>query len=137
MKLITKEIRTKLLANWTDDEGVRRPPLRLFIPGSRATWLVHSMNPDNPDTLFALCDPGFGFPELGYATLSELSAISSQVNLVINGNSVPATYRTERDKFFKPTHDLRTYAEAAYTERRITTDPGHLETASQSLARAA
>lgn len=133
MKIITEKIRKQLLANWTDDEGTEKPPLRLFNPVSDATWLIHSMDPENEDNVFGLCDLGMGFPELGYASISDITAAATPANLTFKGKTTTAHYRVERDKFFTPQCDLRTYAEAAHTQRHITLNETHLARAQESL----
>ena len=71
MKLILEEQKKKLKANWPRN-GKEPPVVKIFNPTGASTWLIHSMDPDDEDTLFGLCDHGFGFPELGYVSLAEL-----------------------------------------------------------------
>ncbi|AWI86976.1 hypothetical protein C0214_00505 [Methylobacterium sp. DM1] len=42
--------------------------LKLFNPLGPATWLICELDADG-DTLYGLCDLGFGEPELGYVSL--------------------------------------------------------------------
>ena len=56
MKLVTKELERKLKDNWKNKEGKNPPILKLFSPAGAATWLIHSMDPEEPDMLFGLCD---------------------------------------------------------------------------------
>ena len=123
MKLITETQRKKLLRNWTDDQGNRPPVVKIFSPAGAATWLIHSMDPADQNLLFGLCDLGQGFPELGYVALSELTELRIKVRLGPVSGELPL----ERDKFFRPTHSLLQYAEAALQQRHITERTEHLE----------
>ena len=75
MKLITEDIRAKLLANWCDENDEHKPVVKLFNPAGAATWLITEMDSENNDILFGLCDLGMGFPELGYVSLKELESV--------------------------------------------------------------
>jgi len=103
MKLVTKKIKKALLDNFnnTNKDGLK-PPLKLFCPWGGATWLISEMKQDNEDILFGLADLGFGTPELGYVSLSELSDISGPFGLKI-----------ERDINFEPDRSLTEYADDA------------------------
>ncbi|MDF8334790.1 DUF2958 domain-containing protein [Novosphingobium cyanobacteriorum] len=50
------------------------PVLKLFNPLGAATWLATELCEDG-DTLFGLADLGFGCPELGYFSLSEIAKV--------------------------------------------------------------
>ncbi|GGA01381.1 MULTISPECIES: DUF2958 domain-containing protein [Sphingobium] len=65
------------------------PVIKLFNPIGAATWLATELAEDG-DALFGLADLGFGCPEMGYFSLSELSAIRLPYGLFI-----------ERDTGFK------------------------------------
>ncbi len=121
MLLLTPEIRTKLLANG-EAEGDHWPVVKLFAPTSAATWLFTTLNPDG-DRLFGLCDLGFGSPELGYASVSELERVQLPMGLYI-----------ERDLHFAASHPLSVYAEAARRHGHITERTDHLASAAQKLA---
>ncbi|WP_025551507.1 DUF2958 domain-containing protein [Sphingobium fuliginis] len=73
-------------------EGRREPdpaPLvKFFNPMGAATWLVTELCEDG-DSLFGLADLGFGCPELGYFSLTEIAAIR-----------LPFGLRIERDIAF-------------------------------------
>tara|TARA_Y100000114_G_scaffold113828_1_gene107801 strand:- start:120 stop:443 length:324 start_codon:yes stop_codon:yes gene_type:complete len=97
MKLITKEIKAKLLANQGKDNCY--PVLKLFNPVGSGTWLITEMH-DDEDTLWGLCDLGFGFPELGTVSLKELESVQLQFGLGI-----------ERDLYWEPEHRIDTYYE--------------------------
>ena len=109
MKLITKEIRAKLLANFDKrialegviyDEGSTQeqvdrayvelrsfqPAVKLFNPCGSGTWYLTEMIPEDHSTVFGLADLGLGFPEMGYISLRELEEIE-----------LPYGMRIERD----------------------------------------
>ena len=72
MKLLTKKLRERLLAN-----GVRRgvdhcPAVKFFNPSGAATWLFTELDEDGDSHFFGLGDLGFGTPELGYSSLAEV-----------------------------------------------------------------
>ena len=110
MKLLTKELREKLLANGREQAKVKgtsaerdfRPVVKFFYPAGAATWLITEADPEDPDILFGLCDLGHGFPELGSVRLSELQTFRGRCSLGI-----------ERDLHFEATAPLSRYAEAA------------------------
>ena len=52
------------------------PVVKLFTPDANATWLLTELDPVDEDCAFGLCDLGLGFPELGYASLNEISLLS-------------------------------------------------------------
>ena len=128
MKLILEEHKKKLKANWPRS-GKEPPVLKIFNPAGASTWLIHSMDPRDEDTLFGLCDHGFGFPELGYVSLSELQEVHPKVRITINSRTLEMPIFLERDKHFEPTHSLAVYAAAARAESGITERLEHLESA--------
>jgi hypothetical protein len=77
MELLTPDLRAVLRAN-----GIRvglpgydpAPVVKLFNPVGPATWLATELDEDG-DVPFGLADLGFGCPELGYFSLSELARI--------------------------------------------------------------
>lgn|GEM_PF-3198080 len=82
--LLTRELRTALRHNANLSEITERdhkPVVKLFTPDSSATWLLSELVADE-DTLFVLCDPGHGTPELGYASLSEISVLRGPMRLL-------------------------------------------------------
>ena len=128
MKLILEEHKKKLKANWP--RGGKEPPVvKIFNPTGTATWLIHSMDPNDEDTMFGLCDPGLGFPELGYVSLSELQGGRPNIRIIIDGRTLEMPIFLERDKYFQPTHSLQVYAEAARAENHITERSNHLDRA--------
>jgi len=110
MKLLTKELRDKLLANGREQAMVKGtkaerdfwPVVKFFYPAGAATWLITEADPENPDVLFGLCDLGHGFPELGSVRLSELQSFKGRFGLGI-----------ERDLHFEAKGPLSLYADAA------------------------
>lgn len=93
MMLLTPELRFALRAN----DIVRRaheakgerfdppPVIKLFNPVGAATWLATELAEDG-DALFGLADLGFGCPELGWFSLSEIAAIRLPYGLFIEGD---------------------------------------------------
>lgn len=126
MKLLTKTIHDKLLANGRKQYDVRgtaeeidfHPVVKLFTPDGGCTWLLTELDPQDPDIAFGLCDLGMGFPELGTVRKSQLTTGRGLIGLPI-----------ERDKFFKASHPLSIYARAARHADRIVTDARALEQA--------
>lgn len=110
MKLLTKELREKLLANGREQAKVRGtkaerdfwPVVKFFYPAGAATWLATELDPDDQDLAFGLADMGQGFPELGSFRISELQRFSGRFGLGI-----------ERDRFFTAKAPLSRYADAA------------------------
>ncbi|MDZ5698679.1 DUF2958 domain-containing protein [Chelativorans sp. M5D2P16] len=120
MILITDDIRARLLANGAaETETDHFPVVKLFDPAGAATWLLTELDADG-DTLFGLCDLGFGCPELGSVSLAELeSVVKGAFGLGI-----------ERDLWFEASFPLSVYAEAAHIA-------GHITQAERLLRRAA
>ena len=133
MELVTKELERKLKENWRDQDGKRPPVLKLFSPAGAATWIIHSMDPNEPDLLFGLCDLGMGCPELGYVSLTELQKVNVPVNINLGGPTGQFTVSIERDLYFQPSHSLEAYALAASHHHGITKQKEHLNLAERSL----
>ena len=118
MKLLTKEISDKLIANGIKQEAYKnehmgavidfKPVLKLFNPCGAATWLISEIFPDNHDIAFGLCDLGFNCPELGDVSLSELAETKLMFGLGI-----------ERDMYFKADKTISQYADEARELGRI------------------
>ncbi|CAN5135547.1 hypothetical protein BH09PSE3_BH09PSE3_15200 [soil metagenome] len=77
------------------------PLVKLFNPMGAATWLVTELDADG-DTLFGLADLGFGCPELGSFSLSEIGSVRLPFGLTI-----------ERDLTFTSTVPLSVWADTA------------------------
>src|SRR3954453_9907317 len=103
MVLLTAAIRARLLANGrrqatvrgTDAEIDFRPVVKLFTPDGACTWLLSEIDPDDPDIAFGLCDLGFGCPEIGPVSLSELTHLRGRLGLPV-----------ERDRHFEADRTL-------------------------------
>ncbi|MCP4143374.1 MAG: DUF2958 domain-containing protein [Chloroflexi bacterium] len=112
MKLFTKPIYSKLVANGQKQEAVRGTPdeidfypvVKLFTPDAAATWLLSEIDPENPDIAFGLCDLGVQCPELGSVYIPELEALRGKLGLPV-----------ERDLSFTADKTLSEYA----TEARV------------------
>lgn len=98
-------LRANDLSRRACDERGRRfdpaPVVKLFNPLGAATWLATELGEDG-DTLFGLADLGFGCPELGYFSLSEIAAVRLPFGLFI-----------ERDLAFESTTPLSVWADTA------------------------
>ena len=126
--LITQKERKKLRTNW-NRSGKEPPVVKIFNPAGAATWIIHSLDPSDEDTLFGLCDLGMGCPELGYVSLSELEEVRPRVKLIIKGRTMEMPVYLERDRHFRPTHSLMVYADAARAQSGITEHTDNLERA--------
>jgi hypothetical protein len=103
------DLQAQLIANGaTEIETDHVPVLKLFSPLGAATWLATELDADG-DTLFGIADLGFGCPELGAFSLSEIASVRLPLGLGI-----------ERDLYFRGRFPLSVYAEAARSVGRIT-----------------
>ena len=112
MKLLTKDIYERLLANGRenrDADGLpleetidQKPVVKLFTADAACTWLLSEIDPEEPDIAFGLCDLGMGCPELGTVSLSELESVRGKLGLPI-----------ERDMYFEADKTLSAYADEA------------------------
>ena len=116
MQLLTPDLHAVLIANG-QNQGDHAPIVKFFSPVGAATWLFSELDADD-DTLFGLCDLGFGCPELGSASLSEIAAVTLPLGLTI-----------ERDLCFEGRLPLTIYADAARLCGSITEDEARLEAA--------
>ena len=123
MNFITKEQFEQLLANGRNRDQDHFPVVKLFTPDASFTWLLSEIDPDEPDIAFGLCDLGFGFPELGNVSLSEIRSIRGKLGLPV-----------ERDMSFTAEHPMSVYAEAARQAEGITLDRRSLLQATAALA---
>ena len=76
MILLPLDLRAKLLANRADHGSDHVPLLKLFNPIGAATWLASELYEDG-NTLFGLADLGFGCPEMGTFSLTEIASVSA------------------------------------------------------------
>jgi len=114
--LFTQRQRQRLLANG-QNRGDHVPLVKFFSPVGAATWLLSELDQDG-DTLFGLADLGFGCPELGSVSLSEIATMTLPFGLSI-----------ERDLHFEARFPLTVYVDAARLVGRITEDEARLEAA--------
>lgn len=121
MQLLTSDLRAMLTANG-QSQGDHVPVVKFFSPVGAATWLFSELDADG-DILFGLCDLGFGCPELGSASLSEIAAVTLPFGLTI-----------ERDLCFEGRFPLTVYADAARLCGSITEDEARLEAAAAARA---
>lgn len=110
MILLPPDIRFALRANDISRRAAQRdgkpepdpvPVLKLFNPLGPATWLATELAEDD-DALFGLADLGFGCPELGYFSLSEIASVRLPFGLGI-----------ERDLGFETPNRLSLWADTA------------------------
>lgn len=94
-----------LMSNEREPDPV--PTVKFFNPLGAATWLATEIDADG-DTLFGLADLGFGFPELGSFSLSEIAAVRLPFGLAI-----------ERDLDFASDLPLSVWADSARREGSI------------------
>lgn len=132
MDLLTPALRAKLIANGVAHTQAMRqglpepdpaPVVKFFNPCGAATWLFSELDSDG-DTLFGLCDLGFGCPELGVASLAEIASVAVAFGLKI-----------ERDLHFAATFPLSVYAEAARQHGGIVENDTAFAQAAARLAR--
>ena len=121
MLLLTQDQRARLIANGKTP-GDHAPVVKFVSPVGAATWLFSELDEDG-DTLFGLCDLGFGCAELGSASLSEIESVRVSFGLKI-----------ERDLRFAATHPLTVYAEAARHNGGIVENDVALAAAAMRLA---
>lgn len=124
MKLLTKELRQKLIDNGRVQAKVKGtkaekdfwPVVKLFYPAGAHTWLLTELDPDDEDIAWGLCDLGMGFPEFGTVRISELEGFTGAAGL-----------RIERDKFFTAKSPISRYIDAAsdagYITENVTSSP--------------
>lgn len=112
--LITDDQRTVLLANGRqslEETGFDPAPVvKLFTPDAGATWLLTTIDPDEPDHAYGLCDLGLGCPELGWLSMAELAVVRGRLGLPV-----------ERDLHFRAEKRLSAYAREARLAGRIVT----------------
>jgi hypothetical protein len=108
MILLPPDLRFALRANDIERRAAARdgkaepdpvPVVKFFNPLGAATWLASELDADG-DTLFGLADLGFGCPELGSFSLSEMGQVRLPFGLCI-----------ERDLGFSSAYRLSVWAE--------------------------
>lgn len=120
MILVTDDIRLALLANGANRDADHMPVLKLFNPLGPDRWLATELDADG-DTLFGLADLGFGCPELGNFSLSEIAGVR-----------LPFGMGIEREVAFVGRFALSVYAEAARITGQITEAEALLNTVSRA-----
>jgi hypothetical protein len=105
MKLLRKSDLAALVKNRGKSDAW--PAVKFFDPCGASTWLFSELGEDG-DSLFGLCDLGMGCPELGYASLAELSSYRGRFGLGI-----------ERDMHWKAARSLSEYADEARSVGRV------------------
>lgn len=118
MNLLTDEQVDKLRENGslTNRDKDHYPVVRLFLPGTRCTWLLTELDPEDENRAFGLCDLGMGFPELGYVDLHELVTLQF-------------AFQVKNDLDFIGKYPISVYARAARHEQAITYDSHKLKIA--------
>lgn len=99
MRLLTPEIRARLLINGRNREVDHVPVVKFFNPLGAGVWLATELD-ENGDTLFGLAD--LGHPELGSFSLKEMSQIL-----------LPWGMGIERDLLFSGLLPISVWTEAA------------------------
>jgi hypothetical protein len=90
MMLLTAANRKALPALYANENAANpKAVVKFFTPDANATWYASEF--DGDDTFFGLADLGFGFPELGNFSLSELQNVRGKMGLPV-----------ERDRHFTP-----------------------------------
>lgn len=120
MALFTQDEINRLLTNGQASvEAMRRdgdtpdhiPVVKLFTPDASATWLISEIDPEAPDLAFGLCDLGYGCPEIGSVSITELTDLRGHLGLPV-----------ERDLHVTLDRPLSVYAERARNAGRIVID---------------
>ena len=114
-ELITREQFALLLLNGEaqkadPDNFNPKPIVKLSNPIGCGTWLLASVDPDDPDIAYGLCHYDMKCPELGIVSIEGLH--------IYNGSSKPPI---ERDPHWKADKTLAEYASEAITKRHIAT----------------
>ena len=104
MILLTPELHAALRVNADRSAEIDHDPVpvvKFFNPLGAATWIAAEIY-DDDDTLFGLADLGFGCPELGCFSLSEIAGVR-----------LPFGMGIERDLLFESIHPISAWAEWA------------------------
>jgi len=106
MTLITEAHRVAMLANGQrfalEPAFDPVPVVKISAPFGRETWLLWSLETEDPDTAWGLYDFGFGTPDLGTVRIFELEAFI-----------LPFWLWFERDLSFTPSKTIGQCAEEA------------------------
>ncbi|WP_282611071.1 DUF2958 domain-containing protein [Pelagibius sp. Alg239-R121] len=122
--LILPGQRVRMLENFKDQDSDHAPVVKWLCPWNGALWLLTTMDPDNEDLLYGLCDlGGNGDFDLGTISRAEAEAITG-----VGGQKImPLPY-------FRPLATLSVYAEAATQVESTIFGIGDLLAAYQRLA---
>ena len=85
-----------------------KPVVKLFTPDAGCTWLIVSIEPDDPGIAYGLCDLGLGCAELGSVSIAEIKELRGSLGLPV-----------ERDLHFIADDTIGTYAERGRRSGRI------------------
>ena len=111
-KLLLKEHREIMQHNWNLPDSITKnqlePVVKFFHPYGQGTWLFTEWDEES-DRLFGLCDLGMGYPELGYAQLSEMQDMRNKMGWQM----------IERDIHWKAKMSIGEYADLARREQGI------------------
>ena len=104
--LITPEQHVQLLANGAlfdrNEDFDPLPIVKLFTPDAGCTWLLCSIEADQPEIAWGLYDLGLGCPEMGSVRLGEIAMVRGRLGL-----------RVERDLHFTACKPISAYARDA------------------------
>ena len=71
----------KLVENGKEPDEDHRPVVKIFTPVAGCAWLLQSVDPEDTDIAFGLCDLGIGHPEMGYVSISEIRGARGRLGL--------------------------------------------------------
>ena len=108
MALLSEDLRARLENNGRRQQAVKdteneidfAPVAKLYTPLADAIWLLTEIDPEDADMAFGLHDPGNGYPELCYFSLTELERRFAQMSV-------------RRDKEFHTDEPLSVYVRKA------------------------
>ncbi len=120
MKLFNEHQYRQLLENGQPENRDKdHPPVvQVTMPFTDCVWLLSELDPEEPDIAFGLCDLGFGFPELGSVSISEITSVTHPVFPGVGAYCNP---------LFEGKYPMSVYADAARSERRIVWDDAILQ----------
>ena len=90
---LPESLKKELINEWnrpeTEKTGIAL--VKYFTPDANATWYFSEYSPEH-DAFYGYCDLGHGYPELGYASRTELRELTGKMGLPV-----------ERDYYYQPT----------------------------------
>lgn len=111
MFFFTRAQYDQLIRNGSRPGRDHTPVVKLTLDRVGCTWLLASLDPQDPMIGFGLCDLGMGCPEMGPVDLAELAALKLLVGVT-----------PQPDLDFIPQYPLGVYAAASRECGRITRD---------------